>query len=116
MQSLADKDSEVRWKAAIALPQCGVKLMHIPRGLSQRPKKKKNPLIAGFLNFVLPGLGYAYLAKWWGVMIFEIDIFGTIWVFQYLGEQFTYEALFPIYFLLAVHAYYITVKAPDEPP
>jgi hypothetical protein len=116
MQSLADEDSEVRWKAVMASPKCGIKLIHLPRGLSRRPKMKKNPLIAGFLNFVLPGLGYAYLAKWWGVMIFEIDIFATIWIFQYWGEQFTFEALLPIYLLLAIHAYYITAKMPEDPP
>ena len=116
MQSLADKDSEVRWKAVMASPKCGIKLIHLPRGLARRPKMKKNPLIAGFLNFVLPGLGYAYLAKWWGVMIFEIDIFGTVWAYQYWGEQFTFETLLPIYLLLAIHAYYITAKMPDDPP
>jgi hypothetical protein len=116
IQSLADEDSEVRWKTVLASEKCGIKLIHLPRGLSCRPKLKKNPLIAGFLNFMLPGLGYAYLAKWWGVMIFELDIFGTVWALKYMGETFTYETLFPIYFLLAVHAYYITVKMPVDPP
>jgi hypothetical protein len=116
MQSLADEDSDVRWAAVLASEKSGIHLMHLPRGLSLRPKKKKNPLIAGFLNFMLPGLGYAYLAKWWGVMIFEIDIFATVWALQYWGEEFTYEALLPIYFVLALHAYYITVKMPMDPP
>jgi hypothetical protein len=116
IQSLADKDSEVRWEAVLASPKCGIKLMHLPRGLSRRPKVTKNPLIAGFLNFVLPGLGYAYLAKWWGVMIYEIDIFGTILLFQYLGEEFSYEALLPIYLLLGIHAYYLAIKMPKDPP
>jgi len=115
MQSLADEDSEVRWKTVLASEKSGIMLMHLPRGLSRRPKKKKNPLIAGFLNFILPGLGYAYLAKWWGVMIYEIDIFVTVWLLQYWGE-FSFEALLPIYFVLAVHAYYITVKMPEEAP
>jgi hypothetical protein len=115
MQSLADEDSEVRWKTVLASEKSGIKLMHLPRGLSRRPKKKKNPLIAGFLNFILPGLGYAYLAKWWGVMIYEIDIFATVWLLQYWGE-FSFQALLPIYFVLAVHAYYITVKMPEDPP
>jgi len=115
MRSLADQDSEVRWKTVLASEKSGIKLMHLPRGLSRRPKKKKNPWIAGFLNFILPGLGYAYLAKWWGVMIYEIDIFITVWLLQYWGE-FSFEALLPIYFVLAVHAYYITVKMPEDPP
>ena len=116
MRSLADQDSEVRWKTVLASEKSGIKLMHLPRGLSNRPSLKKNPLIAGFLNFMLPGLGYAYLAKWWGIMIFEIDIFVTVWALKYWGDEFTYEALLPIYFLLAVHAYYITVKMPEAPP
>jgi hypothetical protein len=116
MQSLADEDSEVRWKTVIASEKSGIKLMHLPRGLSRRPKKKKNPLIAGFLNFILPGLGYAYLAKWWGVMIYEIDIFITVWLLQYGGETISFEMLLPIYFVLACHAYYIAAKMPPDPP
>jgi hypothetical protein len=115
IQCLADENSEVRWKAVLASPKCGIKLMHLPRGLARRPKQKKNPLIAGFLNFVLPGLGYAYLAKWWGVMIYEVDIFITILVFQYLGEEFSYEMLLPIYILLAIHAYYLALRMPKDP-
>jgi hypothetical protein len=116
MQSLADEDSEVRWKTVLASEKSGIKLMHLPRGLSRRPKKKKNPFIAGFLNFILPGLGYAYLAKWWGVMIYEIDIFITVWLLQYGGENVSFEMLLPIYFVLACHAYYITTKMPPDPP
>jgi HEAT repeat protein len=115
MQSLADEDSDVRWAAVLASEKSGISMMRLPRGLSLRPKKKKNPFIAGFLNLILPGLGYAYLAKWWGVMIYEIDIFVTVWLLQTWGE-FSFEALLPIYFVLALHAYYITVKMPEEAP
>jgi HEAT repeat protein len=115
MQSLADEDSEVRWKTVLASEKNGIKMMHLPRGLSARPKNKKNPLIAGFLNFVLPGLGYAYLAKWWGVMIYEIDIFATMFLWSYF-EEFSYELLLPIYTILAIHAYYVTIKIPEDPP
>ena len=115
MQSLADEDSDVRWAAVLASEKSGISMMRLPRGLSLRPKKKKNPFIAGFLNLILPGLGYAYLAKWWGLMIYEIDIFVTVWLLQTWGE-FSFEALLPIYFVLALHAYYITVKMPEEAP
>lgn len=113
IKSLADENPEVRWKAVLASPRCGVKLMHLPRGLSRRPKLKKNPLIAGFLNFTLPGQGYGYIGKWWGPMIFQIDITATVWLFKYGGEQNSYIVLFPIYFLLALHAFYITKKMPE---
>jgi len=113
MRSLADENAEVRWKAVLASPKCGVSMIHLPRGLSRRPRTRKNPLIAGFLNFMLPGLGYGYLGKWWGVMIFQIDITATVWLFRYEGEAGTYGLLLPIYLILALHAWYIAQKMPE---
>ena len=81
--------------------------------MSRRPRTRKNPFVAGFLNFMLPGLGYGYLGKWWGIMIFQIDITVTVWLFRYQGEGNTYTLLFPVYFLLALHAWYITKKMPE---
>jgi hypothetical protein len=115
IHSLGDASSEVRWKAVLSSPRCGIRLMHLPRGLSRRPKMTKNPLIAGVLNFMIPGMGYAYIGKWWGLLIYEVDIATTIWIFKYWGETNTYETLFPIYLLLAIHAYYITTKMPEPP-
>lgn len=115
IRSLGDADRQVRWEAALASQKCGVPPMYLPRGLCQRPRIQKNPLIAGFLNFMLPGLGYGYLGKWWGIMIFQIDITVTVWVFKELGETNTYGMLFPVYFLLAVHAWYLAKNMPEEP-
>jgi len=113
MQSLRDGNADVRWKAVLASPKCGISVMHLPRGLSLRPRLRKNPLIAGFLNFMLPGLGYGYLGKWWGIMIFQIDITATVWLFKYQGEVSSYGLLFPVYLVLAFHAWYIAQKMPD---
>jgi len=116
IHTLGDEDRQVRWEAVLASQKCGVPPMLLPRGLCRRPRLRKNPLIAGFLNFLLPGLGYGYLGKWWGIMIFQIDITLTVWLFKYSGEAFTYSILLPFYILLAVHAWYITKMMPEEPP
>jgi len=116
IHSLGDENRQVRWEAVLASQKCGVPPMYLPRGLCQRPRLQKNPLIAGFLNFLLPGLGYGYLGKWWGIMIFQIDITLTVWLFKIEGESATYSLLFPFYILLAVHAWYITKMMPEEPP
>jgi hypothetical protein len=115
IRSLGDAHRQVRWEAALASQKCGVPPMYLPRGLYQRPRIQKSPLIAGFLNFMLPGLGYGYLGKWWGVMIFQIDITVTVWLFKVQGESNTYGLLFPLYLLLAVHAWYLAKNMPEEP-
>jgi hypothetical protein len=116
MRSLGDENREVRWHAVLASPKCGIPLMYLPRGLAKRPQVIKNPLIAGFLNFMLPGLGYGYLGKWWGVLIFQVDITATVWLFKYEGEGVSYQTLFPIYLALAIHAWYLATKMPKDPP
>jgi hypothetical protein len=116
MKSLGDANREVRWTAALAAPKCGIPLKSLPRGLARRPQAMKNPWIAGFLNFLLPGLGYGYLGKWWGTMIFQIDVMATVWLFIYEGESNSYLLLFPVYLVLGIHAWYITKKMPKDPP
>jgi hypothetical protein len=116
IRSLGDENRQVRWEAVLSSQKCGVPPMYLPRGLCQRPRMKKNPLVAGFLNFLLPGLGYGYLGKWWGIMIFQIDITITVWLFKVTGEANTYGFLFPLYLLLGIHAWYITKMMPEEAP
>jgi hypothetical protein len=116
IRSLGDENRQVRWEAVLASQKCGVDPLYLPRGLSRRPRLKKNPLIAGLLNFLLPGLGYGYLGKWWGVMIFQVDITFTVWLYKFSGEGNTYSVLFPIYLLLGLHAWYITNQMPEDPP
>lgn len=116
MQSLGDENREVRWSAALAAPKCSIPMKALPRGLSRRPQAMKNPWIAGFLNFLLPGLGYGYLGKWWGTMIFQIDVMATVWLFKLEGDANSYAVLLPIYLLLGFHAWYITTKMPKDPP
>jgi hypothetical protein len=116
IKSLGDENRDVRWQAVLASQQCRVPLLYLPRGLTMRPKNRKSPLIAGFLNFMLPGLGYGYLGKWWGIMIFQIDITATVWLFKVKGETNSYGVLFPLYLILALHAWYLAEKMPNDPP
>ena len=116
MQSLGDENRDVRWSAALAAPKCSVPMKALPRGLSRRPQTTKSPLIAGLLNFLLPGLGYGYLGKWWGTMIFQVDVMVTVWLFKMEGDTNSYALLLPVYLLLGIHAWYITTKMPRDPP
>ena len=114
--ALADREREVRWEAALAADRCGVPREALPRALFSRPRNTKSPVIAGFLNFILPGLGYGYLGKWWGIMIFQIELTFTLWLWKNQGEDVTNVILWPAYVLLGFHAWYITRKMPEDPP
>ena len=108
-----DADEHVRWETVLASPRCGLPLRYLPRGLSKRPKIRKNPLASAVLNFLLPGMGYLYLGKWWGVVVFQVDVYLTLWMVVNQGEFFSYPLLLVVYLLLAVHAWYIAGKIPD---
>jgi len=111
--ALRDPEDQVRWEAVMAAQKCGISAKFLPRGLSLRPRTRKSPLIAGFLNFVLPGIGYFWLGKWWGVLIFQIDIYMTVWIYQTQGEIAALDVLLPLYLILAIHAWYIARRMPE---
>ena len=113
LSALSDGNSDVRWKAVLTSQKIGISPTHLPRWLALRPRNRKNPLVAGFLNFMLPGLGYGYLGRWWGIMIFQIDITLTVWLFKFGGETNTYSILFPVYLLLGLHAWYMAKQMPE---
>jgi HEAT repeat protein len=111
-RSLRDGDDRVRWKAVLAAPEVGISLHHIPRGLRRRPQKRKNPVAAGILNFFLPGIGYWYLGRWWGLLIFQVDVTLTIFIFTFLNDIVAL-LLFPVYIILAGHAVIMAKRMPE---
>ena len=113
--ALRDPDDQVRWEAVHAAPGCGIDLRYIPRGLSRRPKVRKNPLVSAFLNFVLPGMGYLYLGRWWGVVVFQIEFYITLLLWKFLKEDCSFACyiLVPSWLILALHAWYMAKKMPD---
>lgn len=62
--AMADPDTSVRWSAVTSGLKCGVSHTQIPLGVSKRSRGEKNPYIAGFLNFLFPGIGYGYSVGW----------------------------------------------------
>ncbi len=110
---LRDENPEVRWRAALAGPKCGIELMYLPRGLNRRPRARKSPRIAAFLNFILPGQGYNYLGFWFGTLIFQADVTLTLYMLSFGGEELTYLVMLPIYALFAFHAWLIARRMPE---
>ncbi|HII76267.1 MAG TPA: HEAT repeat domain-containing protein [Methanolinea sp.] len=112
-RAISDPDEEVRWESVLAAPACGLPLRFLPRALARRPRARKNPIVAGFLNFMLPGMGYMYIGLWWGLLIFQVDVYATLWTFAATGEFISFSVLFPVYLILALHAWYMARQMPD---
>ncbi|RPJ53873.1 MAG: HEAT repeat domain-containing protein [Methanobacteriota archaeon] len=112
LRALRDENADVRWQAVLSCPKCGISAAYLPRGLAKRPRVRKNPTIAGLLNFLLPGQGYNYLGYWWGVLLFQADVTVTLYLLS-INESLTYGTLFPLYLLIALHAWYVARNLPD---
>lgn len=111
-RAIRDREEEVRWEAVQAAPACGLPMRFLPRALARRPRGK-SPVVAGFLNFMLPGMGYMYIGLWWGVLIFQIDVYATLWTFAATGEFISFSILIPVYLILGIHAWYRARQMPD---
>ncbi len=110
--ALRDSDSAVRWSATLAFPGCGIPLMHIPRGLARRKKIRKNPHVASFLNFCFVGLGYNYLGKWWGFLLFQANVTSILILSLFYEPVIPYALSYSLSAVVALHTWGYVKKMP----
>jgi HEAT repeat protein len=114
-KALADPSGEVRWKALLSLPKCGLPISHLTRGLTRRPKTGQSPVIAAFLNLLFPGIGYNYLGKWYGFLLFQINLAMIVILSLLLGPVIPYVISYSFGSLVGVHAWNMAKALPDLP-
>jgi HEAT repeats len=112
-RAIRDPDDQVRWEAVMASQKCGISARYLPRALARRPRTRKNPNIAGFLNFVVAGMGYFYLGKWWGILIFQMNFIAVTLLPRYIDWWVLFDYLLPLYVIIAIHAWYMARQVPD---
>jgi hypothetical protein len=103
---LRDPDGEVRWRATLAFPRCGIPLMHLPMGLARRPRHGKSPVIAAFLNLFFLGLGYNYLDRWYGFLLFQLNLTAIVLASLVWGPLLPYAASYTLSAPFAVQTWY----------
>lgn len=111
---LRDPDSEVRWRAVLALPRCGIPLMHLPLGLVRRPRKWKSPVVASLLNLLFLGLGYSYLERWYGLVIFQVNMTTVVLASLVVGPFYPYLASYIISAFFAVQTWFLAKRLVEE--
>ncbi len=112
--ALRDPESAVRWKGILAFPRSGVPLPHIPRILSRRSRRRKDPYVASFLNFVFIGLGYNYLGFWWGLLLFQVNVTAIVIMAAMIGDPvIPYVASYAVSAVAVVHTWFYVKRLPD---
>jgi hypothetical protein len=116
---LKDPSGEVRWQGILAFPDCGIPLMHLPRGLSRRKRMRKNPYIASILNLFFLGLGYNYLGFWWGLLLFQVNVTAIVTLTLFTKDVMPYGTILPyllsyiVSAVAVVHTWYYVRGLPD---
>ncbi|MDD1663996.1 MAG: HEAT repeat domain-containing protein [Methanomicrobiales archaeon] len=111
---LRDPDSEVRWRATLAFPRCGIPLMHLPVGLVRRPRIGKSPFIAALLNLFFLGLGYSYLDRWYGLVIFQVNLTAIVLASLVWGPLLPYLASYSLSAVFAVQTWFSARGVAEE--
>ena len=111
-RALADPNKNVRWKALLAFPKCGIPVARLTLGLNKRPRAT-NPLVAAFLNFFFAGMGYHYLGKWWGFLLFQINLTMIVLLSLVMGPILPQLISHMFSSMFSLHAWLIAKKLPD---
>lgn len=112
-RAMRDADPDVRWKAALAFPRCEIPHMYIPAGMSRRIRTGKSLFGAMVLNFFFLGLGYNYLGKWWGILLFQIVV-NTVTVLSLIyGNILPVLLSFSVSSVAVVHTWFLGRGMPD---
>jgi hypothetical protein len=111
--ALMDSDPEVRWKAVVGARKCGVSNTRVPLILSHRPWTTPSPIGAAILNFFFFGLGYHYLQKWYGFLIYTSFMASMVFVQLYTDVAVPFIYAYPITWIFAIQTYFMVKKMHD---
>jgi hypothetical protein len=111
--ALGDADPHVRWEAIIASKKCGISTTRLPLVISRRPWTTPSPIGVAILNFFFCGIGYHFLQKWYGYLIFMCYMTSMVFVQLYTGTIFPFIYAYPFTWIVAVHSYYMVKHMHD---
>ena len=110
--ALQDSDGSVRWNAVLASRKCGIPITYLPEGFSKRPRSGPSPIGSALLNFFFLGLGYNYMGRWWGFLVFMSYM--TLIVFSQLelglGPFVPFMLAYPITAIFATQTYFMAKR------
>jgi HEAT repeat protein len=104
---LKDSHPAVRQCAVRELPGCGFSPLRLPKGVAKRVKDRKSPFVAAMLNFLFLGLGFNYLGRWWGFLLFQVDATAILLLSLATGSLIPYLISYSLSAVVAVYTWYL---------
>ncbi|MBN1194621.1 MAG: HEAT repeat domain-containing protein [Methanomicrobiaceae archaeon] len=113
--AVMDENPRVRWNAVRASPRCSIPAVRLPRWLVNRKRPGKAPWVVALLNFLFPGIGYNFLGKWWGFLLFQVNITLILIFSLWIGPLLPQIASLCVSSVFAVHSYHLAHRMLGEP-
>jgi HEAT repeat protein len=102
---LKDPRDSVRYMTVLSSIKSGLAAKHLPLLLSQRERTGPDPAVAAVLNFLFLGIGYNYMGRWWGFLVFMSYMSIIVLAQLRLGPFLPYLLAYPITALFAIQTY-----------
>jgi hypothetical protein len=83
-------------------------------GLVRRQQHGKSPFVAAVLNFLFLGLGYSYLERWYGLVLFQVNLTAIVVASLVWGPLLPSLASYSLSSLFAVQTWLSARRVPEE--
>lgn len=111
--ALRDSHPHVRWKAVLSSMNCGLAHHDLPIMVAARERTGPDPAAAALLNFLFLGIGYNYIGKWWGFLVFMAYMSVLVLAQLALGPFLPYLIAYPLTAVAGIHTYYLAERMSD---
>lgn len=112
--ALEDSRDSVRYMGLISSIRCGLSEERLPLLLARRERTGPNPAAAALLNFLFLGIGYNYIGKWWGFLIFMSYMTIIVLAQLQLGPFLPYLIAYPVTAIFAVQTFFEAKRIADS--
>jgi len=112
--ALQDPRDSVRYMGLISSIRCGLSEERLPLLLARRERTGPNPAAAALLNFLFLGIGYNYIGKWWGFLVFMTYMTIIVLAQLQMGPFLPYLVAYPITAILAVQTFFEAQRIGDS--
>jgi HEAT repeat protein len=102
---LKDSRDSVRYWTVLSAIKSGLAADRMPLLLAQRERSGPNPAVAALLNFLFLGIGYNYMGKWWGFLLFMSYMSILVLAQLRMGPFLPYLLAYPVTALFAFQTY-----------